>query len=129
MHCNSVRAEQESWTSPVYGFYNEQVTIEYVKNCIAHVFTCCAQGCATTVWHYQDKRDASSTGNMYKHAKSCWGEETVAQARALGNLGQVRSCIVAGLRKNGNITEYFRMKKMASKPTYLHRQMSREQTR
>ena len=50
-----------------------------------HVFECRAKHCkgkgnSHMVYHYFDMSDAKSTGNLRKHARLCWGVETVAAA-------------------------------------------------
>ena len=57
--------------------------VEYVKDCHVHVFECKAKHCkgkanGQQVCCYLDTTDAKSTGNLRKHAKVCWGDETVA---------------------------------------------------
>ncbi len=117
------------WKSPIYGFYDEDIQLVIIDNRKAILFQCAARGCGKTLQRFHDTHDRSSSGNLHKHTRLCWGEEAVGQAKAIGDATRVRSCIVQGLQKNSDITEYFRLEKAAKKPLYLHQQMSRAQTR
>jgi len=68
----------KEWTSPVYAFFDPTPCIIEINGHRAHVFTCGAQGCKTTIRQYLDKKDARSMGNMRKHVKPCWGESVMS---------------------------------------------------
>ena len=75
-----------------------------------------AKGCKKTIRWFLDKGDAMSTGNLHKHAKSCWGAEAVAAAAALGRVKDARGH-VEELGRTGLITEAFK-RAAGSKQTY-----------
>lgn len=51
------------------------------------------------------------------------------QAKAIRDAGRVCGCIIKGLQKDRDISEYFQIKKISKKAMYLHQQMPRAQTR
>jgi hypothetical protein len=57
------------------------------------------------VHHYLDTSDAKLTSDLCKHAKVCWGEETVAAADQTRDINATRDAL--GKSKNGSITEAF----------------------
>lgn len=78
------------------------------------------------VRRYLDTSDSKSTGNLRKHAKICWGAETVAAADETRNVDSAREALKKV--KDGSITEAFeRLGK--GKVTYSHRQHTSAQTR
>ena len=73
------------WNSPVYVFFKPTPSIEYINERRVHVFECVAKHCkgkgnSRMVRRYLDTSDAKSTSNLRKHARICWGSETVAAA-------------------------------------------------
>ncbi|KAF9230693.1 hypothetical protein BU15DRAFT_56970, partial [Melanogaster broomeanus] len=76
----SIARLMKDWNSPIYAFYEPVPTIEYENGRRCHVFKCTARGCKHRVRRYLDKSDATSTGNMRKHVKSCWGEAALETA-------------------------------------------------
>ena len=119
------------WTSPVYAFFKPTPSIEYIKDQRVHVFECSAKHCKGKgnghfVCRYLDTSDAKSTGNLRKHAKICWGVETVAAADETRNVNDAREALKKV--KDGSITEAFeRVGK--GKVTYSHRQHTTTQAR
>jgi len=67
----------KDWGSPVYAFFGPVPEIEYIDGRRTHVFKCLTRGCSRTIRRYLDKGDAKSTSNMWKHARSCYGEDIV----------------------------------------------------
>jgi hypothetical protein len=118
----------KEWTSPVYAFFDPTPRIIEINGRRAHVFTCGARGCKTTIRRYLDKKDARSTGNMRKHVKSCWGESMMSAADDAKDAGEVRTKIVAGILRDGSITTSFE-RKGKGKVTYSHRQHTRAETK
>jgi hypothetical protein len=119
------------WNSPIYAFFKPTPSIEYVKDRRVHVFECSARHCkgkgnGRMVRRYLDTGDAKSTSNLRKHAKVCWGVETVAEADEKRNLGAA----LDGLKKfkDGSITEAFE-RTGKGKATYSHRQHTTTQSR
>ncbi|KAI0697428.1 hypothetical protein C8T65DRAFT_582743 [Cerioporus squamosus] len=119
----------DRWRSCVYTFFKAEVTIKVVDGRRALEFRCAAKHCriGTPVRRYLDKGDRSSSGNLLKHAKSCWGAEAVLQAKQIGDVTRVRNTLVANILKNGCITEYFAPAKRSV--TYSNRPLSRVQIR
>ena len=121
----------KEWNSPIYVFFKPTPSIEYIKDRRVHVFECSAKHCkgkgnGRFVHHYLDTSDAKSTGNLRKHAKICWGVETVAAADETRNVNDAREALKKV--KDGSITEAFeRVGK--GKVTYSHRQHTTTQAR
>ena len=110
----------KEWNSPIYVFFEPTPSIEYIKGHHVHVFECSAKHCkgkgnGRMVHRYLDTTDAKSTGNLRKHAKVCWGEETVAAADKTRDIDAAREAL--GKLKNGSITEAFE-RVAKSKVTY-----------
>ena len=103
----------KEWTSPIYVFFKPMPSIMYIKGHHVHVFECAATCCmgkgnGRMVRQYLDTGDAKSTGNLWKHAKICWGEEAMSAAdntkdvraarEALGKMKSVDSSITAAFK-------------------------------
>jgi hypothetical protein len=67
------------------------------------------------------------TSNLIKHAKKCFGEDTVKTAMMVKNSGEVREKIVANILRNGTLTTMFE-KKDQQHVSYSHRQHSKIET-
>ncbi len=115
------------WNSPIYAFFEARPTIEYVEGRRTHVFKCLARGCGQKIRRYLDSKDRSSTGNLRRHARSCWGEETVDKACEAVNIEEARAHVVGSLLRNGTITASFKRK--TGKVTYSHRPHTKAETR
>ncbi|KAF6762936.1 hypothetical protein DFP72DRAFT_748798, partial [Ephemerocybe angulata] len=99
---------------------------------ICHTFTCaldlkdCANIC-NIVHRFQDTGDLSSTGNLWTHAKKCFGMETVQLAHAKAEKGSGADKVRRVALKNGGkltsqlITAAFE-RKQGGKITYSTRQ-------
>lgn len=118
---------RERWTSPVYAFYEPEVKIQVHGGRRSHVFSCAKPSCAVTLRRYVDKKDRS-TGNMRKHATSCWGEEAVTRAFELDDDKEARRVVVDSVLRTGSISTYFPRKKKGA-VTYSHMQHTKEETR
>ena len=114
-------------TSPIYSFFRADVKIIYVGGRRVHQFICAKPSCKQTINRYLDKKDAMSTGNLRKHAKSCWGTEAVDAADSVGNVKEAREH-VEKLGRTGLITEAFK-RTPGSKVTYSTRQHTPMQSR
>lgn len=100
-----------------------------------HEFNCTASSCKgrgrypRIVRRYLDTSDRNSTGNLRKHARLCWGDETVLSADACGNKNTVRDGLAkANKLKNGSIAVAFE-RKGKGKITFSHRQHTNAETR
>lgn len=69
-----------------------------------------------------------STGNMWKHAKRCWGDEVVASADKAKNANEVRATTIKGFLDPKSITAAFEQKGKG-KVTYSHRQHMKTKAR
>jgi hypothetical protein len=112
-------------------FFKPTPSIEYIKEHRVHVFECAAKHCkgrgnGRWVRRYLDTSDAKSTGNLQKHARTCWGAETVAAADETRNVDAAREAL--NKVKDGSITEAFERIGKA-KVTYSHRQHTTAQAR
>ena len=70
-------------------------------------------GRARFVRRYLDKADKSSTSNMHKHAKICWGTEIVSKALQTKNeltIKEVQKSLSEAKLQDGTITALFERK-------------------
>lgn len=75
--------------------------------------------------------DASSTGNMRRHAVVCWGEASVDAADAAGLTG-AREAMAGGVMRTGSLPalyEKLKEKKKDGVVIYSHRQHTKAETR
>jgi hypothetical protein len=118
----------KTWTSPVYAFFEPTLTINYVNGRRAHVFKCTSRGCKFMARRFLDTGDRSSTGNMGRHIKNCWGEDAWKAACACCDAEDARKSVTKPLALNGSIMAIFE-RKTKGKVNYLHIQHTREQTK
>ncbi|KAH7918953.1 hypothetical protein BV22DRAFT_1023794, partial [Leucogyrophana mollusca] len=116
----------EDWTAPVYAFFHPVPEIEYVKGHQSHVFKYDAKRCKHNVQCYLDTGDATSTGNLCKHIKSCWGED-VLDAVAGQTAKDAHKTVVNSILQTGTITAAFKHKGKG-KVTYSHCQHTKTET-
>lgn len=117
------------WTSPAYTFYESTPTIGYENKRRYHAFKCLNRGCKHTIRRYLDGKDATSTGNMYRHAVTCFGAEAVDSAKALGTADAARAQRHGGAGSaSGTITAAFE-RTGRGKVTYSHKQHSKTEAR
>lgn len=122
----------QEWTSPVYVFFRSTPQIEYFKSRRAHVFECAAGRCKARngreVRRYLDKGDRKSTSNLRKHAKICWGNETVEAADSTRDVIAAREILKKTNIRDGSIkAEFDRIGK--GKVQFSTRQHTTKQTR
>ncbi|GLB40080.1 hypothetical protein LshimejAT787_0705900 [Lyophyllum shimeji] len=118
----------KKWDLAVYAFFEPMPKIVYVKGRRAHEFACTARGCKYTARRYLDTRDKTSTSNLIKHVRSCWGEEAWVAANECSTVDEARKSVVSPLNTNGSILASFKLKGKG-KVTYSHRQHTRTETR
>src|SRR5882757_4515449 len=101
----------------------------------AHDFRCTASSCkgrgkdSRSVRRYLDKKDRNSTGNLRRHARLCWGQETIDAADVCGDINSTRDGLNKAKKlKNGSITAAFERKGKGN-VTFSHRQHTKAQTR
>ncbi|EIW62756.1 uncharacterized protein TRAVEDRAFT_113015, partial [Trametes versicolor FP-101664 SS1] len=115
------------WVANVYGFYHPVPEIAYVGARCSHLFHCKAKGCKYVCCRFLDKGDASSTSNLRRHVRKCWGADILKAADKAANIAEVNEKIVGSLLKDGSITSTFKRKKGVV--TYSHRTHTRTETR
>jgi hypothetical protein len=96
-------AAKKTWRSPIYSFFKDNVTVEWLDNRPFHFFPCGARHCKTTlggVRRYLDKGDKHSTANLMKHARRCFGEDAV-KAAADGNTKDQNKSIFDAFARQG----------------------------
>jgi hypothetical protein len=83
------------------------------------------------VRRFLDTRDAKSTSNLRRHAKACWGEDTVAAADDTSDLKTAREALSKRKDLNGTITAAFERagKGRSGRITYNHRQHTKAESR
>ena len=123
----------KEWVSPIYIFFAPVPCIEYVKDCRIHIFQCATLQCkgrhGRDVRRFLDTGDARLTSGLWRHAKQCWGDETVNAADRTKDLTAARTILAnSGLKWNGSIMAAFeRIGK--SSVTYSHHQLTYTETR
>jgi hypothetical protein len=120
------------WTSPIYVFFHATPRIEYFNSRRAHVFECAAGRCKARngkdVRRFLDKGDRKSTSNLRKHAKICWGEDTVEAADRTRDIDGAREILNKTELRDGSIKmEFDRIGK--GKVKFSTRQHTSKETR
>ena len=72
------RTHEETWRSPVYGFFKSNVQIGIEGGQAYHFFECAAIHCKVKhggVRHYQDSQDCATTSNLKAHAIRCFRDD------------------------------------------------------
>jgi len=118
----------KQWTSPVYTFYEAIPDIQYIAGHHMHVFKYAAKSCSYNCWRFLDGPDCSSTGNLIKHVKSCWGKAAYEAAMACQHAKDARESVIKPLTTTGTITAAFEQKGKG-KVTYWHRQHTKKETK
>jgi len=78
-----------------------------------HIFSCLAKSCKgkgkslRSVKCYVDKSDVSSTSNLHKHAKICWGDDVVKAMDEMKDLVHAQAIVVKLGLGNASITAMF----------------------
>ena len=130
-HLNAERLSKK-WTSSVYVFFRSTPRIDYVEGRHVHVFECCAKYCkgknGRDVRRFLDKGNEKSTGGLHRHAKNCWGDETVKAALDTRDLRAARKILVQDKLKDGSVTAAFEWIGKG-KVSYLHRQHTYSESR
>jgi hypothetical protein len=128
-HSHLAERLTKEWTAPIYAFFRPVPIVEYVEGRRCHSFQCTAKSCKSRgVRRYLDKGDANSTSNMRKHAKRCWGAETVLSADNAKNANVVRETTIKGLLDPQTITAAFE-RQGKDMVTFSHRQHTKTEAR
>jgi hypothetical protein len=130
--CTSLRTDpfmlavwlSKDWDAPIYTFFKPTPAIEYIDHHKAHVFECAAHNCqgrSRFVRWYLDTGDVKSTSNLRRHAKGCWGEETMSAADDAQDAKSAREALGHNKKLDGSITAVFQ-RVGKGQVTYSHRQ-------
>jgi hypothetical protein len=128
----------KDWTSPVYAFFKPIPLIGLIDGRRVHIFTCIAKRCrgkgrnGREVRRYLGTSDSTSTSNLRRHAKACWGESMVKAAGNVKNAHAARAVLAKSSGStdltDGLITAAFeRINKRTV--TYSTRQLTKSETR
>lgn len=110
--------------------------IRTVKGRRVHTFECLAKSCLAKgadprlVNRYLDTGDVSSTSNLRKHARICFGEKALAAADDTNDVVHTRAVVTAALAEQAPLTTMFeRMSKGKGKVTYSHTQHTKTEVK
>ncbi|KAJ7689875.1 hypothetical protein B0H16DRAFT_1210215, partial [Mycena metata] len=122
---------KQSWSSTIYAFYSGDIDIEYRSRKLHHIFICAARGCGHRVARNQTTKDRNSTKNLTKHAKKCWGADTLDAASDMGSLEKARTLLSTHKgAKNQLLTDIFKRHTPGGNLEYLsHVPLSKSETR
>ncbi|KAI9458441.1 hypothetical protein F5148DRAFT_983769 [Russula earlei] len=109
----------KEWKSPIYAFYEHVPDITYVNSRHCHEFKCAAHGCKYKSQCYLNTKDKTSTGNLIKYGKSCWGEEAWNAANECNNTAEARELVTKPMAKTVLIMTLFKWSGKG-KVTYSH---------
>ena len=112
----------------MYAFYEPLPTVQYKDGRRAHAFRCARPGCKVTRRRFLDTKDASSTGLLWSHARTCWGEDAIAVAHEFTTAGVARPFMEEWAR-NGRITTAFAREAKKGVETYSTIPLSKTETR
>lgn len=124
----------KKWASPIYAFFKATPRIEYKNGHHMHVFECVSKTCRgrgtkkREVNRYVDTADSTSTSNLRKHAKVCWGDDTIAAADDTNDVEAACKIVGASGSSNGSIMASFKRIGKA-KVTYSHKPHMKTETR
>jgi hypothetical protein len=121
----------KKWDAPVYVFFKPTPTVQYFKNRKAHVFECAASPCRQKtrfIRRFLYTGDTSSTSNLRRHARLCWGEEALAAADETRDVKTAREALGNHKGLNRSITAAFK-RVGTGKVSYSHRQHTKIEAR
>ena len=128
----------KDWNALIYAFFHPIPSIDYIGNPAwrVHVFECNAKACngkgtsRRHVQRYLDTSDGKSTSNLCRHAKICWGEDSVAAADAAKTHAAAREVVEKSLGMlDKSITAMFERVRGNTQVTYSHRQHTKTEVR
>jgi hypothetical protein len=119
---------KKEWNAPVYAFFQPVPSVGHDIGRRFHEFVCAAKGCKKKIRRYLHKKDSNLTSNLRKHAKKCWGTETVAATDQTKNASEARTSVTNLVLKDGSITAVFERLGKAN-ITYSHRQHTKTEAR
>ncbi|PPR01789.1 hypothetical protein CVT24_001704 [Panaeolus cyanescens] len=115
----------KKWNSPIYAFYHPTPAIGHENGHRYHEFKCYAKSCKKKIRRFLNKGDAGSTSNLRKHAKRCWGEDAIENAKSAKGLKEAREII--DKTPNGSLAAAFAAQN--TELSYSHRQHTTSETR
>lgn len=122
----------KKWNSPIYAFFHLPPEVKREGDRTKHVFKCAARTCVSSggpfVTRYLDTKDARSTGNLRRHAKTCWGVEAITMASQARDKDEARKKVVKKIMISGNLPSMLEFETKGKK-TYSHMPLTRLQTR
>jgi len=124
----------KQWNTPVYAFFRPTPAIEQIDGRRAHIFECSAKVCkgkgrhGRHVRHYLNTANATSTSNLRRHAKICWGADTVAAASIVKDVYATCAVLAKPALRDGSITAAFERVR-EEQVTFSHRQHTRTESR
>src|SRR5882724_11896822 len=62
------------------------------------------------VWRFLNTKDSTSTSNLRKHVKSCWGKDALEVGMAAGTAKDAHESVVKEIKGSGSITAAFKRK-------------------
>ena len=119
----------------IYAFFKALPEIKYFNGQQVHVFSCLAKACKgkgkslRCVNHFFDKGDASSTSNLRKHAKVCWGDDVVKAADETKDIKLAHGIVTQSGLCDTSITAIFECAKGKGAVNYSHRQHTKTETK
>ena len=122
------------WNTPIYAFFKPTPAIDHIDGRRVHIFSCSAKVCQGKGRHGRQVRrflntaDVTSTSNLRRHAKTCWGDETVAAAVRVKDVYSAHAVIAKSLKRDGSITAAFE-RVAKDKVTFSHRPHTRTEMR
>ncbi|KAF5382000.1 hypothetical protein D9615_004201 [Tricholomella constricta] len=122
----------QDYTRLVYAFFKPVPAIKVVDGKRCHEFECGLKFCKRKtrfVRRFLHTTDKTSTGNLRRHAKKCWGEDVIEEADKAANADKVRQA-VAGKQdlRSGDIAAAFG-RQGKGKVTFSHRQHTKAEAR
>ena len=118
----------KDWKSPIYAFYNPVPDITYINGQCCHKFKCTACECKYKAHWYLDTKDKASTGNLIKHAYSCWGKDAWDATNNCKDVTKARNSVTKPMAKSGSITVIFKQIGKG-KVMYSHRMHTKTETK
>lgn len=118
--------------SPIYAFFHLPPETKYEGGRSKEVFECAAKPCVCRggkyVTRYLDTKDAQSTSNLRRHAKTCWGAESVEMACLTKDKVEAHEKVVKKIMRNGSLPAMFEFEGKGKK-LYSHQRLDRLHTR
>ena len=124
----------KDWNSPIYAFFKPIPFVDHIDGRRVHIFECGAKPCKRKgrngqyVRRYLNTGDATSTSNLRRHAKICWGDDAIEAACRTKDACAARDVLAKTRVKDGSITAAFERVGKES-VTYSHRQHTKTEIR